>query len=989
MNMKSQFHSVALLVLFMASLTAAAQGAETPRAWVLEDDLPGLDRETARLLRQAVGEVGYEAAPLSADDLCAAQSLADARSVLLVIPNGRSLPMASIPVIQRFLEDGGHLIVCGLPLWDAVVAKIDGHWTTQLDREAILSRTRPDQLLVDFAKEDLANWRRSTNLEQPAARQEIVPDGSGRALHVVVPALRGWDTFGREFVSPFPDGHALTCFRAKGDGHTENLMIEWQEQDGSRWIATVELTDQWQHYALPPEAFQAWEPRPGRGQKGDRLDCRQARRLVVGVAFSHMPIRNPRQEYWVADLGTAPNPLSDAPKAIEIPHLESLCPSYQFFPISAPVGVVQPAGPWPTTRPAIEAPPSLLGIHPRPGPSGLDKNRPWLRSIILEAMGEDGDYRGALATLTVPLSPEKTTGAWVAFTPSEAAFYHQPAVRRIIQTAARDLRRGLYLVEAGASYYTALQGQPIRCGAKIANLRAQPSPPCHVRLTITAPGQTRPAFDRTWPVTVGPHTVAQVDEVWTPPSWPNGGYRVRTELLEEDQVIQQISHELHVWQPKPDPQFIESRDRGFRLDGKPWKAHGVNYLPSSGVGLADRNLFEFWLGPAAYDPQIVRRDLERIRAMHLNAVSVFLYYDSLPAQNLLDLLRLCEELDLKVNLSLRPGTPLDFRWAQVREMIERLRLAENDTIFAYDLAWEPSHYDHRHQRQYAPLWREWIARRHGSLEQAEKAWGVAAPREDGQLSVPAATQLLSDGPWRRLVADYRAFLDDYLAGTYAEARRLVRSVDARHAVSFRMQLAGDPTHNTNPLPYDFFGLRNAVDIWEPEAYGRIGNWERVRPGHFTAAYARLCDPAKPVLWAEMGLHVWDKKTMSADETQMQFQAAFYRDFYRMLIESGADGVFFWWYPGGYRVNEQSDYGIINPDGTDRPVTRVIREQGPRFLSAAKPAPPDIWIEVDRDADARGLVGIYETVQEQYWRAIDHGHRPGLRWKHPPGEATAD
>ena len=38
---------------------------------------------------------------------------------------------------------------------------------------------------------------------------------------------------------------------------------------------------------------------------------------------------------------------------------------------------------------------------------------------------------------------------------------------------------------------------------------------------------------------------------------------------------------------------------------------------------------------------------------------------------------------------------------------------------------------------------------------------------------------------------------------------------------------------------------------------------------------------------------------------------------RLLIESGADGVYFWWYPGGFRVNENSDYGIINPDGTDQ------------------------------------------------------------------------
>jgi hypothetical protein len=130
----------------------------------------------------------------------------------------------------------------------------------------------------------------------------------------------------------------------------------------------------------------------------------------------------------------------------------------------------------------------------------------------------------------------------------------------------------------------------------------------------------------------------------------------------------------------------------------------------------------------------------------------------------------------------------------------------------------------------------------------------------------------------------------------------------------------------------------------------------------------------------MGYNVWDEQRMAACPDKLAFAEQYYRDFYRMLRESGADGVFFWWYPGGYRLNERSDYGIINPDGTDRSVTRVIRDEGPRFLAAPKPPPPDVRIEVDRDADARGLVGIYERVQEEYWRWLEAGRQPGLRWK---------
>ena len=200
-----------------------------------------------------------------------------------------------------------------------------------------------------------------------------------------------------------------------------------------------------------------------------------------------------------------------------------------------------------------------------------------------------------------------------------------------------------------------------------------------------------------------------------------------------------------------------------------------------------------------------------------------------------------------------------------------------------------------------------------------------------------------------------------------------------------MQLAGDPTYQSESLlPYDFWGLAQAVDIWEPEAYGRIGDWERVKPGEFTAAYARLCDPGKPLVWAEMGCSVWDLSAGGPAPAKLEFAAQFYRDFYRLLRESGADGIFFWWYPGGLRVNEQSDFGILNPDGTDRAVTRVIRDEGARFLAAAKPRVSTRSLRVARDRDARGLFGIYEAVKEDYWRAREAGENVGLTWQTVPG-----
>jgi hypothetical protein len=454
--------------------------------------------------------------------------------------------------------------------------------------------------------------------------------------------------------------------------------------------------------------------------------------------------------------------------------------------------------------------------------------------------------------------------------------------------------------------------------------------------------------------------------------------------------IDGLRHELGVWEPKAKPEFIEARDGGFWWRGKSWKAHGVNYMPSSGIGLDNGHYFEAWLGRGAYDPEVIERDLRRVKAMNLNAVSVFVEHASLRAQHLLDFLRRCEALGLHVNQSLRPGTPMDFQWRQMRELIEFYWLAQNDTVFAYDLAWEPSHGSYEQQQQaYAQLWNDWVLKRYSSIAAAEQSWGPGIPHSafrTPRLDVPPMTQLTRDGEWRKLIADYRLFLDDLLREKYSAARQLVKSIDPHHAVSFRMSCAGDPLYNWDAaLPYDFYGLADAVDIWAPEAYGRIGDWERVRAGDFTAAYARLCDARKPLMWAEMGYTVWDMNRMAPDQERLAFEGRYFTDFYRMTIESGSDGVFFWWYPGGFRIGENSDFGIINPDGTDRPVTKVIRAEGPRFLKAPKPGKPDYWIAVDRDRDARGLFGMYEAAKAEFWKAMSEGRRPGLKWERKPGE----
>jgi hypothetical protein len=467
---------------------------------------------------------------------------------------------------------------------------------------------------------------------------------------------------------------------------------------------------------------------------------------------------------------------------------------------------------------------------------------------------------------------------------------------------------------------------------------------------------------------------------------------VRLEARGSAAALDVLRHPLHVWGPRARPEFVTAQDGAFRYRGKPWKVHGVNYMPSSGIGRdlpEDAGEFEFWLSRTAYDPEVIARDLDRVRALGLNAVSIFVYDRSADSGNLLDILRQCDERGLKVNLSLRPGTPIDWdeQWKAIRPIIERFRFARFDTIFAYDLAWEPGWGNHDARRRHDPEWAAWVTNRYGSVAAAERAWGVPAPRDGaGALTNPSDAQVSRDGPWRKLALDYRAFLNGLLSERYGRARRDVRALDPNHLVSFRMSETSDPTNSgAGGLPYDFSGLKDAVDFFAPEGYGRIGTtWEAVRPGWFQVAYARALNPALPLVWAEVGTSVWQPGEDAAPRAHLETQAQFFAQFYRMLKASGSNGVIFWWLPGGFRHGENSDFGVVNPDGTDRPASVVIRRNAVDFL--ASPAPvktaPSAVVPIRLGERADGIFGIYETARPAFWQYVEKGLSPRLEIRSP-------
>jgi len=965
-------------------LTCLNQGhAWESTAALARTNMPGEDPALVDALSVQLREAGYAVSEMDAADLCDPGTIAREKFDLLVLTNASTLPAKSGRPIDDYLSHGGNIIALDAPLWRQSLMKIGDRWVDREQYQREKAGAPPENVLFDFRPDGVSGWQRSSNTMQNPARHETVadgPPGGSRALHVLVSNLQGWDTLvSPKIENPFPKGHTLTVFSAKGGARTKQLSVEWMEKDGSRWIAVVPLFTEWKRYILEPKDFRFYESNPKRGGPGDCLNPENAERLTVGLISGYL---GGRHEYWIGPIGTASiNPeYEEYLAAAHAPVLDTLSPGYKFFDITNAAGLKVREDQVFVSEDALAMPSVMRSPQPRPRGAGFEKGGLWRWIPLIEADTKAGNWCGAPATIFVNTEGKYKGGVWASFGIGDADWYKSPQALRMVRQIAERIRNGVFLIDGGTNFYTYFDDQEIKLGLQAVNLSKESHPGVTARVTLIDAKTGKCAVTREWPLDMSPGERKMVADIWKPDRRPDGGFIATAEIVENGKVIDSVAHEVHVWRPKKEKEFITVKNGDFVLCGKRWRAHGVNYMPSSDIGIDDWDYFEHWLGARSYDPEVIERDLRRIKELGLNSVSIFILHESARDQNLLDLLRRLESLGLKANLALRPGTPMDFLWPQMREIIGYYRLWENDTVFAYDLGWEPMFGTHDERKRWDSAWEQWIAERYGSIESAEKDWAYPVPRDEAnKVTNPSHEQTDADGDWRRMVAAYRRFLDTLLYKKYSAARRLVRSVDPNHFVSFRMAGAGDPTFRWGGrLPYDFPYLAGGVDFLGPEAYGQTGDWERVKSGWFEFEYARCIAPQKPMVWAEVGCTIWEIGRMESPPELLDFQANYYCDFYRMLISSGADGVFFWWYPGGFRCHENSDFGIINPDGSDRPVSKVIREHTSRFLNGPDARPINYWIEIDRDLHPDGVTGIYDAAKDEFWKAVDAGRAPGLK-----------
>ena len=659
--------------------------------------------------------------------------------------------------------------------------------------------------------------------------------------------------------------------------------------------------------------------------------------------------------------------------------MEGVVPSYKVYHVEDALRFEAEPGQL-VTEAKLEAGPGEKVICAGVRPHGLGFEREYRNRFIplVNAMGEGGragGLRGAMASIMLSdvrmkrlgvdgnmfgyVMPTARGGVTASIGLERQDLLSIPGMDALLRDLFHALSRGLYLFEGGCSRFVAQPGEKVKLGARIMNQSAVYRR-IGVRFTLRRAG--RVVLEETIEAWATPNNMTPIsletrlDE--------RGTYEVETRLMENGEEIDVISHGVEVPRERPAPaddEFVSVHDGEFWLHGKKWYAFGINYWPLYYPGFERDDYWQGWLDPSSYDPLEVERDLEMLESMGINCL--FTRADGCSftrgIDSLKDFVSRCERHGMKLSLSCCNLTsPLHYQGEAFRAFMEEAGLIDNPVMFSHDLAWEVGgkFFNPVFTRTWHREWAAWIGEQYGSLTAAEADWGVPADRgEDGEIDAPPLMQLKQDGPWRVKVCAFRRFIDDFASRAWNKTASDIRSFDPHHLIAYRM---GSVDINSAAVT----ATNKHIDFASPEGYTMASNENGFYNTAATALAMKMTTGGKPVVWSEYGTSltdvrwrrlVWDNEHSRPYAWKEEEQTNYLRLFYRMFQLTDARGSAPWWFPGGFRRVEMSDFGFCGPDGLLRPGAQSYVALGAWFKAPREKKAPDRVIVLDADESALG------------------------------------
>lgn len=981
---RARCRAVVYLLLAAAMALPAAMTAGCGRPQEPPEPIPG--RAVAILEPVATNAATQEALDLLAGLFPGAQRVAGDRPVellaacrragrVLIIPGPSFLPMSWWQPLEEHLALGGATLFVGCDPFAHRVRLVDGAAQTQEELfDTLVQSARAESDLPT-----VQSWQHLN--DDGVLRGSVLAVRGGHppwpAVTVEVKGLDEWDALVLDDVrSGQPGGAANSLvFFARGGPETSRLVLEAEADDGSHWFYPLTVSGDWAPFVVHEAKFLHFYGGTGRGGAGDSFSLARLRRLSIGLSM-HLAAQAPGDHvFGISDVRLAADPRR-VEEVVGWPDVPLVSPPYRRYDLRARRVRAEDTGRELDVAAArLQGPlPRALGTGGRGGPAYR-----WLP--LFAALDAQEETRGWPASLYVRPDTNGTVRkwAWVGIDPSREA---GEAAAAMVRECVRRLMADLYLYQAGCERFVFDPDSAI-----LVTARCTPCEKAPASLRVVAELYKENASYPTRRV-VGPcpltNTAVEINLGRAPRAETHAEtYTVRVSLEDVARhglVFDAIEQDVKMMpepKPPPDTEWVTAVGPRFAVAGKPLFLTGINYWPLTAVGRSPGEPPAHWLDPSEFAPGLVRADLVRLKNAGLNVVSIQ-YLDERQAPQLRFFVDEARRFGIRVHLYMPHLGPLDQDLERARALISAAHLDTEPQVMALDLAWEPRLGTYEQRRGLDPAWRAWLAEQYGSIEHAEVVIGRRLWREEGEVTGPPDEELVADGVHRAAVAVYRRFVDDFVSRRYGRSERLVRSLGLRQLLGARSGFGG----SGNPwadryFPIDLASGATHLDFVCPEAWGLLGGLDRFYEAGFITAYARGVGGDKPVLWIEFGVSVGERP----QAPDLRNQARVYENMFELVTRSRAAGCLAWWYPGGWRVDERTDMGVVHPDGSWRPVGAVFRRAMHR--RRAEKGSPQAWRGrvVDRAEDARGFSALWDRWRETYRRETAEGRPEEVR---PPG-----
>jgi hypothetical protein len=779
--------AILLAALALASGISYAQG----RIALLNDPkFPGRGAPSdASYLEKLLTGAGYQVTRISAEDLMSEKMLDVANIDLLVLPQGESYPAKGRDVLFRYLKQGGDFISMGGYAFDKLYYQdASGTW---VPRESLYGQFVPAPnsepvTLFDF-EGSLDSWKGGGGTaEMPVAKPGPGHSG-GKSMAVCIPNYQNYHGMGSKINASIPEGCGFLSFWAKSDGHTQQMSVECDEKDGSRWIAVAELTPEWKQHIVPMSEFHHWYDGTNRR---DELHPGNAKSISFGLAFTHTNrVYEGPHTMWVDDVqalrGAIADPGDDRISA-------RFCDRGQ--PISGLVSVFDAACPLKWVSQAQANPDQLLipnglkltGDYMGYAAIGMfpDDAARWVP--LITGMDRYGRPRGSLGSLAVNYSGDRTGSAWAFFGVDNTDLFSpdNPDMGKAFLALVESMTRGLYLNRTGSDLACYRVGEEAKVSTTVSNFGKSER---RVTLWLHILGPDGEVLGGgSMKLTLKPGESTPFTVSWKVRASAPDFCRIQSMLLLDGKPVDTDQSALVVWNDKimrSGPTLAYEKGR-FSLDGAPRLLFGTNETATFWQGLAHND-------PLGWDQEVRAMANDGLRVIRSHCAPQFFWPDEKQPNE-----AQYRKLDAWVQLARKYGIA---PYIDVMDWAEGLKdpwLRGEDYLMDPVAQTGQHKYTESFSSRYKdvagimydadnelvddtrsnPLrikaWNDWLAKKYGSDEGLAKAWGKYL---HGQRLGEVAYEPSEDSWDNRRSFDWRCFhrtnLRDRYFGNYSDAVR--------------------------------------------------------------------------------------------------------------------------------------------------------------------------------------------------------------------------